>query len=61
MPKQLPSCETAIKKGAGEPFFRPDEADRLARATRWIEQARGGTANHALGGGNLQSAEDKGR
>lgn len=31
-------------------FFRPDESDRLARAKKWLEQARGKTPN-----------EDKGR
>jgi hypothetical protein len=35
-------------------FFRPNEGDRLARAKRWLEQARGKTAN-------LQTAEDTGR
>ncbi len=28
-----------------EQFFRPDEADRLARAKAWMRQARGKTAN----------------
>jgi len=38
MPKQFPNQEQ-------QPFFRPDESDRAARAKRWIEQARGETAN----------------
>ncbi len=33
------------EKPAQPDFLRPDESDRAARAKRWIEQARGETAN----------------
>jgi hypothetical protein len=35
--KQFPNDE----QQQPEQFFRPDESDRLARARRWLEQARG--------------------
>jgi len=40
MTKQCPSDEQE-KPERPDPFLRPDESDRAARAKRWLEQARG--------------------
>jgi hypothetical protein len=50
VPNKVPNSEQEKR----EQFFRPDESDRVERARRWLEQARGETAN-------LQTAEDKAR
>jgi hypothetical protein len=33
------------KQEKPEPFYRPNEGNRAARAKRWLEQARGKTAS----------------
>jgi hypothetical protein len=40
VPKEVPN-----EQEKPEPFFLSEQADRLARAKRWIQQARGKTAN----------------
>jgi hypothetical protein len=41
VPNKVPNEEQEKR----EQFLRPDESDRAARAKRWIEQARGESAN----------------
>jgi hypothetical protein len=53
VPKQFPNDDQERR----EQFFRTDEGDRLARARRWLKQARGDSPT-----ANLQGQRDgKGR